>query len=211
MESLHRSLMIVMSIGALSGMPVASQSAPAASRADSNIDIAIFAGGCFWTMETKFDHVPGVVDVVSGATGARPGQFTEDDFAKGRTGAVEAVQVKFDRSKISYRKLVDQFWRMIDPTDTGGQACDRGPNYLAAVFVTPQQRAEAEASRFEAAARIGTSRFATPIRPVSKFYPAPAYHQDFAKLNPDRYARYDRGCGRAERLRAIWEKAGGKP
>jgi len=172
-----------------------------------NQEIAIFAGGCFWTMESKFDHVPGVVDVVVGVTGGLGGPPTVEAFANGRTGHVEAVAVTFDRSKTSYRELVDRFWRMIDPTDANGQVCDRGPNYATAVFATSAQVADAEASRQAAAAVIGPERFVTPVRPAVRFWMAPAEAQDFARNQPERYARYDKGCARTTRLKAIWGEA----
>jgi len=169
-------------------------------------ETTIFAGGCFWTMEDKFSRVPGVIDVVAGVTGGRE-RPTESSFAAGGTGHLEAVAVIYDGSKVSYRQLVDRFWRMIDPTDAGGQACDRGPSYAAAVFATPAQRSAADASRRAVVAALRGARVVTPIRAASAFWPAPASHQDYARLHAERYARYYSGCGRAERLRAIWARA----
>ncbi len=178
----------------------------AADMPNPRLETAIFAGGCFWSMEAKFEHLPGVVDVVSGATGGRAPK-SDDDFARGNSGNVEAIKVSFDPARTSYRQLADHYWRTIDPGDAGGQFCDRGPTYATAVFVTPAQRAAAEASRRAAKALLPAVQFVTPIRPVTGFWPAPAHHQNFARQNRQVYARYDRGCGRTARLQTLWATA----
>ena len=166
-------------------------------------EVAVFAGGCFWSTEANFEHMPGVVSAVSGyAGGTRPNPTYEQ--VEAGNGYVEAVQVSFDPSRITYRQLVDQFWRTIDPTDPQGQFCDKGPAYGTAVFATAAQKPAAEASRQAAVAVIGARRFVTPVRDAARFWPAEAYHQDFARLNPVRYAGYSRFCGRAARLRQVW-------
>ena len=203
----------VLSVAACSQGEAPAVAAPATANAASNPsqsardsgrrEVAVFAGGCFWSVESNMEHIPGVLSAVSGyAGGTRPNPSYE--AVEAGNGYVEAVQVTFDPARISYRQLVDRFWRTIDPTDPRGQFCDTGPAYGTAVFATPTQKPAAEASRQAAAAVIGARRFTTPVRDAGRFWPAEAYHQDFARLNPVRYAGYSRFCGRAARLRAIW-------
>lgn len=165
---------------------------------------AVFAGGCFWSIESGFEQVPGVVEAVSGFTGGRVERPTYRQVVAGGTGHVEAVQVTYDDGRVTYRQLVDRFWRMIDPTDPDGQFCDQGPTYVSAVYVTSGQRPIAEVSRRAAADELGDARFVTPLRPVQRFWPAEAYHQDFARREPGRYQTYVAGCRRIQRLRAVW-------
>lgn len=167
-------------------------------------EVAVFAGGCFWSVEANFEAMPGVVGAVSGFAGGQVANPTYDQVVRGGTGHLEAVQVTFDPARISYRQLVDRFWRTIDPTDPDGQFCDQGATYATAVFASASQRPAAEASRRAAAAEIGATRFVTPVRDTARFWTAEAYHQDFARLNPVRYGGYSRFCGRAARLRAVW-------
>ena len=177
--------------------------APAMARGP--LQVAIFAGGCFWTMEHGLETIPGVVDAVSGYTGGREPHPTYDEVSSERTGHVEAVRVTFDPSKITYAQLVDRYWRLIDPTDSDGQACDHGPSYHAAIFVnSPEQRRIAEASR----AAIDTGRLrghiVIPIRDATAFWPAEEYHQHFTQKEPMRYQAYRVGCGRDALLQQIW-------
>jgi peptide-methionine (S)-S-oxide reductase len=183
--------------------PSAAASAPQAGDSGRR-EVAVFAGGCFWSTESNFEHMPGVVAAVSGFAGGRVAAPTYEQVVRGGTGHLEAVQVTFDPARITYRQLVDRFWLTIDPTDPDGQFCDQGPSYATAVFATAAQKPAAEASRRAAAARIGAARFVTPVRDAARFWPAEAYHQDFARLHPERYAGYTRFCGRAARLRAVW-------
>jgi peptide-methionine (S)-S-oxide reductase len=170
-------------------------------------EVAVFAGGCFWSVEANFEAIPGVVSAVSGFSGGRVANPTYDQVVRGNTGHLEAVQVTFDPARITYRQLVDRFWRTIDPTDPDGQFCDQGAPYATAVFATAAQKPAAQASRRAAAQLIGNARFVTPVRDAARFWPAEAYHQDFARLNPTRYGGYTRFCGRAARLRAVWGSA----
>jgi len=179
--------------------PTPVQSGPDSGRRE----VAVFAGGCFWSVESNFEHMPGVVSAVSGYAGGTSANPTYEAVSRGND-YVEAVQVTYDPARISYRQLVDRFWRTIDPTDERGQFCDTGPAYGTAVFATPAQRPTADASRAAAVAVIGQARFKTPVRAAGRFWPAEAYHQDFARLNPVRYGGYSRFCGRAARLRAVW-------
>lgn len=170
---------------------------------------AIFAGGCFWTEEKAFDGLPGVRSAVSGFVGGTSPHPTYERVVRGGTGYREAVLVTFDPTVVSYRTLVDRFWRTIDPTDATGQVCDQGPSYVSAVYGTEAQTATAQASRTAAQAALGAkgSGFTTPVYPAMRFWPAGPEHQDFAKRHPARYEAYRIGCGRSARLRALWGAA----
>lgn len=181
-------------------------SAPAQAQAPDSgrRETAVFAGGCFWSVEAHFESVPGVISAVSGFAGGRTPNPTYYQVVRGGTGHVEAVQVTFDPARVSYRQLVDGFWRTIDPTDPDGQFCDQGPSYATAVFATPAQRSQAEASRRAAVAALPGRTFVTPVRDAARFWPAETEHQDFARRNPVRYGGYSRFCGRQSRLNDIW-------
>ena len=198
------SLVILVLAACSPGEPAESAAPGAPARDSGRREVAVFAGGCFWSVEANFERMPGVVAAVSGFAGGRTANPTYDQVVRGGTGHLESVQVTFDPARISYRQLVDRFWRTIDPTDPDGQFCDQGAPYATAVFAGPDQKPAAEASRRAAVARIGADRFVTPVRDAVRFWPAEAYHQDFARLNPVRYAGYSRFCGRAARLRAVW-------
>jgi peptide-methionine (S)-S-oxide reductase len=204
------SILLILAAAACSAGDSA-ESAPAELSAQDSgrRETAVFAGGCFWSVEANFERIPGVVSAVSGFAGGRTTAPTYDRVVAGGTGHLEAVQVVFDPARVSYRTLVDRFWRTIDPTDAGGQFCDRGASYGTAVFATPAQRPTAEASRRDAVAQLVSGEFVTQIRPAARFWPAEAYHQDFARRNPARYAGYSRFCGRPARLRAVWGAAAG--
>ena len=166
--------------------------------------VAIFAGGCFWSIEHGFEAIPGVIEAESGFTGGRVENPTYRQVVGGGTGHVEAVRVTYDSGRVTYRQLVDQFWRMIDPTDPDGQFCDQGPSYVAGVYATAAQRPVAEASRRAAAEQLGEARFRTPVLAAQRFWRAEGYHQDFARRNAGRYQGYLIGCRREARLRAVW-------
>jgi peptide-methionine (S)-S-oxide reductase len=170
----------------------------------AHVERAIFAGGCFWSAETDIEHVPGVVEAVSGYTGGTAANPSYEQVSAGGTGHVEAVLVSFDPARISYGQLVRRFLRTIDPTDPEGQFCDRGANYRTAIFaMNPAQEREAQAARAEAN-RILHGRVVTPVRRSGPFYRAETYHQDYARLHPVAYGAYRRGCGRDARLREVW-------
>ena len=198
------SLVVVVLTACSPGAPAESAPPGPQARDSGRREVAVFAGGCFWSVESNFEHMPGVVAAVSGFAGGRVANPTYDQVVRGGTGHLEAVQVTYDPARITYRQLVDRFWRTIDPTDPDGQFCDQGASYATAVFAGPAQKPAAEASRRAAAAQIGAARFVTPVRDTARFWPAEDYHQDFARLNPVRYAGYSRFCGRAARLRAVW-------
>ena len=170
------------------------------------LDHATFAGGCFWCMEPPFESLPGVRSVTSGFSGGPEKNPTYSQVSSGLTGHAESVDIVFDPSVISYERLLDVYWHNIDPTQKGGQFCDRGSQYRSAIFSrTPRQKAAAERSRNAIAqSKRLKSPIVTEIVAYRAFYPAEEYHQDYYKKNPDDYMRYRRGCGRDDRLRAIW-------
>jgi peptide-methionine (S)-S-oxide reductase len=185
-------------------------SADAAQRParPANARTALFAGGCFWSAERDVEAIPGVVEAVSGFAGGRVANPSYEQVVRGGTGHIEAVQVTYDPARISYRELARRFLRTIDPTDGGGQFCDRGETYRTAIFaLNAAQRRDAEAARAEAN-RVLRGRVVTPVRGPARFYPAEAYHQDYARRNPAAYARYLRGCGKDARIRAVWGAEG---
>jgi peptide-methionine (S)-S-oxide reductase len=164
---------------------------------------AIFAGGCFWCVEEAFDKVDGVTETVSGYAGGTKPNPTYGSHE----GYIEAVKVTYDPAKVSYAKLLDNFWRNIDPFDQKGQFCDNGPAYRTAVFVGDDgEMALAEKTKQEIAARF-KQEVATEIRPVTTFTAAEDYHQDYHNQNPISYKYYKWGCGRAQRLAEIWGKS----
>ncbi|HEX8569463.1 MAG TPA: peptide-methionine (S)-S-oxide reductase MsrA [Caulobacteraceae bacterium] len=174
------------------------------ASAQPKLETAVFAGGCFWCTEADFEKMPGVVSAVSGYTGGSERNPTYEQVVAKRTGHLEAVRVTYDPSKVTYGALVTQFWRTIDPTDAGGQFCDRGATYRTAVFVSdPAQRRAAEASKALTQKRLGKP-VVTEIRTLGRFWPAEGYHQDYARKNPLRYKVYRQGCGRDARLKGLW-------
>ena len=198
-------------VAALAGPLVIAACSPADSaegaatvQTPAGMETAVFAGGCFWSVEHHFEQVPGVVEAVSGFTGGRVRDPSYMQVVRGGTGHVEAVRVTYDPARVSYRQLVDGFWRSIDPTDPAGQFCDRGASYVTAVFATPDQREEAEASRRAARAALGNPATFTPVRAAVRFWPAERGHQDYARRNPGAYQAYVRGCRRVESLRRVW-------
>jgi peptide-methionine (S)-S-oxide reductase len=171
-------------------------------------ETAIFAGGCFWCMEHDMQAIPGVVAVMSGYTGGTVPDPTYDIVSSERSGHYESVRVTFDPTKISYALLLDRYWRLVDPTDEGGQFCDRGPSYRTAVFVTPAQRPIAEASRAKAALKLKSGKMTTQILPAQRFYEAEEEHRNYAKNNRVQYNMYRTGCGRDSRLTRVWGRPG---
>lgn len=179
----------------------------ASSTAPAAADTALFAGGCFWCLETAFEGQPGVLDAVSGYSGGTKKDPKYEEVGGGRTGHAEVVEVTYDPARTSYAKLLDLFWHNIDPTDAGGQFCDRGDPYRSAIFWrTAAERDAALASKraIERSGVLGARPIVTAIAKAGPFYPAEEYHQDFWKKDPDRYFSYRKGCGRDARLRALW-------
>lgn len=176
----------------------------AIAHARTETQKATFAGGCFWCMQPEFEKLDGVVKVVAGYIGGTGNNPTYEDYAQ--KGHVEAVQITFDPSKISYSQLLDVVWRQIDPTDAGGQFVDRGPQYRSAIFYhDEEQKTLAEKSK-EALAKSGRfdEPLVTEIIKASAFYEAEDYHQDYSKENPIRYKFYRYNSGRDRYLTKIW-------
>lgn len=170
---------------------------------------ATLAGGCFWCMEPPFDVLDGVISTTSGYIGGKTKNPTYKEVSAGTTGHTEAVEIVYDPKKVSFEKLLEVFWKNIDPTDKVGQFCDRGSQYRPELFVhDAEQRKIAEASK---AAIIKSKPFkadiVVPITEATVFYAAEDYHQDYYKKNPIRYKYYRNGCGRDARLEQLWGKA----
>ena len=181
-------------------------SATAQNGGKANVEAAIFAGGCFWCMVPPFEKTHGVIQVTSGYIGGHTKDPTYEDYAE--AGHVEAVEVIFDPQKVSYGKLLDIFWRQIDPTDGGGQFVDRGPQYRSAIFyLNDGQKRLAEKSKDELN-RSGRFKgpIVTEIIKATTFYRAEEYHQDYYRKNPVRYEYYRYNSGRDQFLDKTWGK-----
>ncbi|MGB3178359.1 MAG: peptide-methionine (S)-S-oxide reductase MsrA [Albidovulum sp.] len=190
-----------------------------ASPALAATETAIVAGGCFWCVESDFESVPGVKSVVSGYTGGTTKNPTYKQVGKGGTGHYEAAEIRFDPAKVSYERLMELYFRSVDPTDAGGQFCDRGESYRTAIFTkSPAQRAAAEAAKAAAGAALG-KKIVTPIVDAGAFYKAEAYHQDYykgskivltrrgPKSQSEAYKFYRDACGRDKRVKQLWGRA----
>lgn len=176
------------------------------------------AGGCFWCVEADFEKVKGVKEAVSGFAGGTTTNPTYKQVTSGGTGHFEAVQIIFDPDVVSAGTLLDLFFRSVDPTDAGGQFCDRGPSYRTAIFATDGQKSAAEKAKAKAQADLG-AKVVTPILNATKFYPADAYHQDYAKgskivltrfgpkSQAKAYKAYRDACGRDKRVKELWGSA----
>ncbi len=184
--------------------------------------VAIFAGGCFWCVESDFESVPGVIKAESGFIGGSASTAKYKAVSKGGTGHYEAVRIVFDPKKVSYDALVHKFWRTVDPTDAGGQFCDRGDSYRTAVFATSdQQKSTATASKTTAQSALG-QKIVTPILSAGTFFPADEFHQDYYKSSKKvltrfglvqrkvAYKKYRKACGRDARVKQLWGSAAGQ-
>ncbi|MGV3524341.1 MAG: peptide-methionine (S)-S-oxide reductase MsrA [Candidatus Sericytochromatia bacterium] len=194
-----------------SGKPSSAASTPRAQPTPvlAGYKLAVFAGGCFWCMEPPFDKLPGVISTTSGYIGGHQDKPTYEAVSAGRTGHTEAVQIVFDPKKVSYEKLLDVFWRQINPTTPNRQFVDVGSQYRTGIFYyDATQKALAIKSR-DALAR--SNRFKAPIvteiTPAGSFWPAEDYHQDYYLKNPTRYKFYRWNSGRDQYLESIWGKA----
>jgi peptide methionine sulfoxide reductase msrA/msrB len=168
--------------------------------------VATFAGGCFWCTESDFEKVPGVIKVVSGYTGGHVENPTYKQVCSGKTGHLEAVQVYYDPSKVSYERLLEIFWTHVDPTDAGGQFADRGPQYRSAIFYhdADQKRLAEQSKSSLDASGIFDKPIVTEIRAFTTFYNAEDYHQDYYKTCSVQYQMYRSGSGRDDFLKSIW-------
>lgn len=176
-----------------------------AAAAQDRLQTAIFAGGCFWSMQHDMEPVPGVLRIVVGYTGGRVPDPTYEEVSSETTGHLESIEVTFDPARISYAALVWRYWHMVDPTDPGGAFCDRGSSYRSAIFVSgPEQRRIAEGSLAALEQGPLKGKIVTQIREATTFWPAEAYHQHYADKHPLDYAAYRLGCGKDARLKAVW-------
>ncbi|HEX8231802.1 MAG TPA: peptide-methionine (S)-S-oxide reductase MsrA [Caulobacteraceae bacterium] len=178
-------------------LAIAAIAGPAAA---APLKTAVFAGGCFWSMEHDLEPVAGVTDVVSGYAGGKVARPTYQNHA----GALEAVRVTYDPAKISYPQLAARYLRATDPTDADGAFCDRGHSYSPAIFVANEAERQAAAAAISAAQPRVKGKIVTRILPASAFTVAEGYHQDYARKNPVAYKMYRVGCGKDRRLKAIW-------
>jgi len=204
-------MLLVLVAAAFVAAGVADHNAPeksgrgaAMSEPQKNLKTATLAGGCFWCIEADFEKLPGVVEVISGYTGGRGDHPTYENY--GSKGHVEAVQVVYDPAKVSYQELLDYFWRHVDPTDPGGQFVDRGAEYRSVIFYhDAEQQRLAEASK---QALEKSKRFAKPIvteiLPLTKFFPAEDYHQNYYKTHAVKYKYYRWNSGRDQFIQKVW-------
>jgi peptide-methionine (S)-S-oxide reductase len=189
-----------------SGQTPTSPAAPNAPLATGQAE-AIFAGGCFWCMEQPFEVLDGVASVTSGYTGGEVDDPSYEQVSSGDTGHAEAVRIVYDPARVSYERLLEVFFHNVDPTDAGGQFCDRGNQYRTGIFaVGPEQLRLAREAKAEAERTLG-QRIVTEIVAAGPFYAAEDYHQDFYRTNPVRYRSYRLGCGRDRRLEELWGDA----
>ncbi len=182
-------------------------------EAATGVKTATFAGGCFWCLEPPFAPIEGVVEVMPGYTGGDTPDPTYEEVSSGRTGHFEAIRVTYDPSRVSYGRLLEIFWRQIDPTDPGGQFADRGSQYRTAVFYhTPEQRELTEKSRADLqASGVFAKPIVTEILPAGEFFPAEEHHRGYYKKCPVRYRLYKRGSGRAAFLEETWDREKAAP
>ena len=210
-ESIKTSLLL---IAIVAGFLLSSKSAHA-----RDVQQMVVAGGCFWCVERDFEKVDGVIDVVSGYSGGTTANPTYRDVTRGGTGHYEVVQITYDADVVSYAQLLHAFFRSVDPTDPGGQFCDRGDSYRTAIFAAnPSEVATAEAAKQDAQASLG-QRIVTPILSAAPFYPAEDYHQDYykgqtviltrrgPKTQEEAYKFYREACGRDARVKELWGDA----
>jgi len=166
---------------------------------------AVFAGGCFWCMEEAFEAVDGVDKVVSGYTGGTTKNPTYEQVTNQNTGHYEAVLISYNPQKISYAKLLDIFWKNVDPYDDEGQFCDKGPSYLSAIFYSNDEEKLLIEDSVKRLTQINTKLIATKFIKLDIFYLAEGYHQDYYKRNPLKYNYYKTSCGRVKRLKEVWK------
>lgn len=214
MKHLRNIKATVLAISIAIGLGVQTHAAKAADTETLTV-----AGGCFWCVEADFESVAGVTEVVSGFTGGTVDNPTYKQVVRGGTGHYEAVQIRFDPAQVTRDDLLSLFFRSVDPTDAGGQFCDRGDSYRTAIFVnSPAEEKAATNAKAQAAATLG-QQIVTPILPAGDFYKAEAYHQDYykgdrliltrfgPKTKANAYKAYREACGRDARIRQLWGEA----
>ena len=177
--------------------------APAVMAA-ARYQTAVFAGGCFWSMQHDMEHIPGVVSTEVGYSGGHLKSPTYNDVVTETTGHYESIKVTYDPAKISYAQLLTKYFHTTDPTDDGGAFCDRGASYRPAIFVAgAAERKAAEQAKAQAAAQL-KKKIATQILPLGPFYAAEGYHQHYSDKNPGPYGVYREGCGKDRVIKALW-------
>ncbi|WP_309084184.1 peptide-methionine (S)-S-oxide reductase MsrA [Chelativorans sp.] len=201
-------------LAAIAGLLAAGLTAPPSLAATKT---AIFAGGCFWCVEADFDKVPGVISTTSGYTGGDTPNPTYDDYSSG--GHREAVKIDYDDSRVTYEHLLDVFFHSVDPTDAGGQFCDRGESYSTAIYVLSEAQLQTAKKAKKAAEEELGRPVVTPVLRASTFWPAEDYHQNYYQseertftrfgyvTRAEAYKGYREGCGRDARLREVWGEA----
>ena len=201
---LRKFLDLILSIAVISMLPGGAVYAASQSTGGAETAKATFAGGCFWCMEPPFDKLDGVVSTISGYTGGTKKNPTYEEVSAGKTGHAEVVQITYDPKKITYEKLLEVFWRNVDPLTPNRQFCDVGSQYRTAIFYHDEtQKRLAEESK-KALSKRFKEPIVTEIVAASEFYPAEDYHQDYYTKNPLRYKYYRYSCGRDQRLEALW-------
>ncbi len=202
----RKRLSAVLALALLLSAALSIGAASLSSAAEDGLEVATFAGGCFWCVEADFDAVPGVARTISGYTGGTLADPSYKRVSAGGTGHREAVQIFYDPKQVSYPALVEIFWRSVDPTDGGGQFCDRGESYETAIFANSlEQKQQAEVSKGALqGSGVLNQPVVTPIEVARAFYPAEDYHQDYYKKSPLRYGFYRYRCGRDSRIEELW-------
>jgi peptide-methionine (S)-S-oxide reductase len=204
---LKKFLNLVLSIGVILLLPGGAAYAASQSGGPAATAKATFAGGCFWCMEPPYDKLDGVMSTISGYAGGKKKNPTYEEVSAGNTGHTEVVQVTYDPKKITYEKLLDVFWRNVDPLTANRQFCDVGSQYRTAIFYHDEnQKRLAEESK-KALSKRFKEPIVTEIVAATEFYPAEDYHQDYYIKNPLRYKYYRYNCGRDQRLEALWGPA----
>jgi peptide-methionine (S)-S-oxide reductase len=187
------------------------QAAARAAKGAAALEKATFAGGCFWSEESAFEGLPGVVSVISGYTGGTKKDPTYEEVSGGGTGHAESVEITFDPARTSYARLLDIYWHNIDPTQSDGQFCDHGDQYRPVIFYhdsTQLKLALASRKQLLSTKQRWSGPIVTQIVPAGVFYPAEDYHQDYFRKNPESYHEYRVGCGRDARLKELWGMPG---
>lgn len=208
MKNILRSLLtvpvfaLVIALGAVIFSSGSADTDESVSR--ENNATAIFAGGCFWCVESDFDKVPGVLETVSGYSGGETDNPTYKNHHQGRHR--EVVQITYDPAQVSYEQLLHVFWRSVDPTDGGGQFCDRGHSYTTAIYTTDAEQQSTAVASKSALEENGSLKdpIVTPIELAGAFWPAETYHQNYYTKNPIRYKYYRTACGRDKRVKKVW-------
>jgi len=205
MEAIMKLFLTMTCIGSVVILSIANISS-GADMPKAGTETAIFAGGCFWCMEGPYDKLDGVISTTSGYTGGHKANPTYKEVSSGATGHTEAIEIVYDPQKVSYTKLLEVFWRNIDPTTPDRQFCDHGSQYRSGIFYIneEQKKLSIESEAVLAKTKSFKEPIVTEITAATKFYPAEEYHQDYYRKNPIRYKYYRYNCGRDRRLNELW-------